>query len=157
MRLSLPQERFAMGYGEWEKITSQKFISNQAAKWAKTVSCYPEECLEDLRWVPQQASVALRQRVGRRELSGALEQHSCQGDPKTPRRSVWNVELSGQFQGWNVGVRKKLPQDVPQWYTDYFELKAMLASGSRETSALPLNYLEGLESEVVPRIRDYHR
>ena len=35
----------------------------------------------------------------------------------------------------DVGVQNKSPQDLPQWYADYFELKATLATGSKETSA----------------------
>lgn len=34
-----------------------------------------------------------------------------------------------------VGVQDKPPQNVPQWYADSCELKAILASGSREASA----------------------
>lgn len=34
---------------------------------------------------------------------------------------------------------------VHRWHVDYFELKAMLASGSRETSAPPFNYLKERE------------
>lgn len=41
-----------------------------------------------------------------------------------------------------VGVWNELPQDVYQWFADYFELKAILALGSRETSATLFTYLE---------------
>lgn len=43
------------------------------------------------------------------------------------------------MQSW--GVQNEPPQHVPQWYADYFELEASLASGSKETSS-PLYYLE---------------
>lgn len=39
-----------------------------------------------------------------------------------------------------VGVQNEPPQYVPQWYADYLELKAILTTVSRETSALPFNY-----------------
>lgn len=55
----------------------------------------------------------------------------------------------------DVGVQNKPPKDVPQWYADYFELKAILALGSRETSALPFNYLEELLLGVLPIIKNY--
>lgn len=41
-----------------------------------------------------------------------------------------------------MGVQNEPPQDVSQWYGDCFELEAILALGSRENSALPLNYPE---------------
>lgn len=37
------------------------------------------------------------------------------------------------------------PQDVPQWYVDYFELKVTLATGSKEISDPPFIYLEEFE------------
>lgn len=37
-----------------------------------------------------------------------------------------------------VGVQNELPQDMLLWYVDYFELKATLAIGSRETSTPPI-------------------
>lgn len=46
---------------------------------------------------------------------------------------------------------------VPQRYADYFELKAILASGSRENFAPPLNYLEKLKLGTLPIIKDYQR
>lgn len=42
------------------------------------------------------------------------------------------------------------PQDVPQCYTGYSELKAVLTSGSCETSASPFHYLEELEPGALP-------
>lgn len=39
-------------------------------------------------------------------------------------------------------VQNKLTQDVPQWYIDYFELKAILVSGSRKMSVPLINCLE---------------
>lgn len=41
-----------------------------------------------------------------------------------------------------MGVQNKLTQDVPQWYIDYFELKAILVSGSRKMSVPLINCLE---------------
>lgn len=38
----------------------------------------------------------------------------------------------------NAGVQNELPQGVPQKYANYFELKAILAAGSRDTLSLPL-------------------
>lgn len=53
------------------------------------------------------------------------------------------------------GVSEQAPQHVSQWYRDYFELKAVLAEGSRETSVPLFNYLEELELGSLP-IKDYH-
>ena len=39
-----------------------------------------------------------------------------------------------------VGFQNESPQDVSLWYAAYFELKATLALGSRETSTHPLIY-----------------
>lgn len=46
-------------------------------------------------------------------------------------------EVMGSFgvlQWWGFGC---VSQDVLQWYRDYFELKAILALGSRETLVFP--------------------
>ena len=56
-----------------------------------------------------------------------------------------------------VGVQNEPPQDMPQWCTDYLELKATLASGSRGASAAPFNYLEDLELGDLPIISDFIR
>lgn len=45
--------------------------------------------------------------------------------------------LRGDDTERHVGVQNAPPQNVPQWYTDYFELKAILASGSGEMSVCP--------------------
>ena len=55
-----------------------------------------------------------------------------------------------------VGVQREPHQDVPQHSADYSELKAILATGSGETSAPPFNYLE-VESEARPLIRNHQR
>ena len=55
-----------------------------------------------------------------------------------------------------VRVQHEPRQDVPQGYADYFELKAILASGSRESSPFSLNYLKDFELEAVP-MRDDQR
>ena len=49
-----------------------------------------------------------------------------------------------------VRVQHEPHQDVPQGYADYFELKAILASGSRGSSPFSLNYLKDFELEAVP-------
>lgn len=53
-----------------------------------------------------------------------------------------------------VVIQNKPPQDEPQWYADYLELKATSATKSREISALPFNYVEEFELKILP-IRDY--
>lgn len=50
---------------------------------------------------------------------------------------------------YSAGVQNESPQGVPHWYTDDFELRAVLASGSRETFVPPFNYLEELELEAL--------
>lgn len=54
-----------------------------------------------------------------------------------------------------MGVQNEPPHDVPRWYWDYSELKAILALGSGEISALTLNYLEEFELKALLIIRDY--
>ena len=49
------------------------------------------------------------------------------------------------------------PQDVLHWCAAYFELIVILASDSRETTALPFVYLEELELGALPIITDYQR
>lgn len=51
-----------------------------------------------------------------------------------------------------VGFQNEPPQDMPHWYSDYFEPKATLASDLRETSAPPFNYLGELELRDFPII-----
>ena len=53
------------------------------------------------------------------------------------------------------GGPELVTQDVPLWYSDCFDLKAIKASSSRENSVPPFNYLEELELEVLLIIRDY--
>lgn len=50
-----------------------------------------------------------------------------------------------------VGVPNEPPQGVPQWDADDFDLKAVLASGSREAPFSPLNSPEGFELKALPR------
>lgn len=54
-------------------------------------------------------------------------------------------------------VQNESPQNVPHWYADDFELRAVLASDSRETSALlpAINYLEELKLGASPIIGDH--
>lgn len=52
-------------------------------------------------------------------------------------------------------VQKEPPQDVPLWDVDCSGLKAILAAGSKETSAPPFNYLEELELGAMSIISDY--
>lgn len=59
------------------------------------------------------------------------------------------------FTGFPFPCGNEPPQDVPQWSVDYFELKAILASGSRDLP-LCLNYLEALHSGALP-LRDYQK
>lgn len=55
-----------------------------------------------------------------------------------------------------VGGSERAPQDVLLWYADYLELKAVLASGSREAPAPSFSHL-GLESGAFLPIRDDQR
>lgn len=55
-----------------------------------------------------------------------------------------------------VGFRTSHPK-MCLWYVDYFELKAVLASGARESSCPPFNYLGELELGAWWVIRDYQR
>lgn len=57
----------------------------------------------------------------------------------------------------NWGIQNELPPDGPPWYANYFELRAVLASGSRERSDPPFNYLKELEVRTLPIRRDYQR
>ena len=59
---------------------------------------------------------------------------------------VWTVIGSGKKGGW-----LESPQDCLR-YKGRFELKATLASGSRESSAPPCNYLEELELGALPNL-----
>lgn len=61
--------------------------------------------------------------------------------------SVGPQKNSKEAQG-TVWVPNKPPKEAPWWYADYIELKAILASGSRETSAH--NYLEESELQACP-------
>lgn len=58
---------------------------------------------------------------------------------------------------FSVGVQNEPPQEVSQGYEGYLELKAILATSSRETSAPSFNYLEELELRDLPLIRDNQR
>lgn len=45
--------------------------------------------------------------------------------------------MNFMFLAATLWVQNEPFQDVAQWYVDYIELKATLATSSRETSALP--------------------
>lgn len=51
---------------------------------------------------------------------------------------------------WERGVLNEPPQDVPQWYADYFELKATETLQAQEKLLFPspLNYIEEFKLEV---------
>lgn len=54
-------------------------------------------------------------------------------------------------------MKNEPPQDMPVWYVDCFELRAILATGSRENSPpAHFNCLEEFELGVLP-IRDHQR
>lgn len=54
-------------------------------------------------------------------------------------------------------MQNELPQDVPLWYEESFELKATLAGGSGETSTPSLNYQEGYELGALSTIKEIIR
>ena len=56
-----------------------------------------------------------------------------------------------------MGVQNKLPGDVLLWCMDCLQLRAVLALGSRETSAPPFYSLEELELGALPIMEDYQR
>lgn len=62
--------------------------------------------------------------------------HSFEVTEKVRAGSLQNLGLS------NCGGSEQAPHSVPGWYADYSELKATLASGSRELAAPPLTTQE---------------
>lgn len=52
-----------------------------------------------------------------------------------------------------VGLQSWLPQDVPLWYVNCFELRAILVLGPEKL--LPL--LDYLEEPELGALEDYHR
>lgn len=58
-----------------------------------------------------------------------------ENDLSTSFHSAHEVLFTFSYKN-KLWVQNKPPQDEPQWYADYFELKATLAAGSRETLSL---------------------
>lgn len=58
-----------------------------------------------------------------------------------------------------MGVQNKPPQDVSQWYADYFELKATKRSRGHNKSLCPVptSYLEGPALGAFLVTGDYQR
>lgn len=52
-----------------------------------------------------------------------------------------------------VGVQNESPQDMPLWYEDYFELKALETLWAQE-KLCPYNYLEEFELGAHNIIKD---
>lgn len=64
------------------------------------------------------------------------------------------IKLSEKFQRRVLLIP---PQDMSQWYANYFEPKATQTLGIQENLLLPFNYLEEFEVGTWPIVRDYQR
>lgn len=74
--------------------------------------------------------------------------------------NFWNVKQPGKFQRRELWGFKVMPQDVPLWLADCFDLKTTLAIGSRETSVPPLTswrtWMRGLVHKWLSEITSFH-
>lgn len=59
------------------------------------------------------------------------------------------MKLREVLEEGTVRIQNESPQDVPQWYANYFELKV----GSREASAPSITSLKNLNWGIFPIIK----